>query len=127
MSSDSTLASRRVTTSKTLGSLWFLYGILRLAMALALIVYSKVATVMFGALLTNVANPFFWMDLFHFVYLFAIVITFLAGIFALLAGLALLAGTSSARILALIAAFFSLSEIPFGTTLGTYTLVLFLR
>lgn len=93
-------------------------------MALFLIVYSKVATVMFGILLSNVANPFFWMAVFHFVYIFAIVFTVLAGVFALLAGLALLAGTSSARPLSLTAAFLSLSEIPFGITLGTYTLVL---
>jgi hypothetical protein len=127
MSSNSAIATNRAANPKALGSLWVLYGLLRLAMALFLLVYSKLAAVMFGVLLTNVPNPFFWMEVFHFVYIFAIVLTVLAGIFALLAGLALLAGTSSARLLALTAAFLSLSEIPFGTTLGTYTLVLFLR
>jgi hypothetical protein len=127
MSSNNAIATNRVTNAKTLGSLWVIYGILRLAMALSLVLYSKLATVMFGVLLTNVANPFFWMDVFHFVYVFAIVLTVLAGIFALLAGLALLAGTSSARPLSLTAAFLSLSEVPFGITLGTYTLVVFLR
>jgi hypothetical protein len=127
MSSNSTIAANRATNAKTLGSLWVVYGIFRLAMALFLIVHGKLATVMFGALLTNVANPFFWMDVFHFVYIFVIILTVLAGIFALLAGLALLANTSSARPLSLTAAFLSLSEVPFGITLGTYTLVLFLR
>ena len=127
MSTDSTIGTRRVTNPKTLGSLWVVYGILRLAMALFLILYSKLVTVMFGVLLTNGANPFFWMGIFHFVYIFVIVLTALAGIFALLAGLALLAGTSSARNLSLTAAFLSVSEIPFGITLGTYTLVVFLR
>lgn len=127
MSSNNAVATNRVTNAKTLGSLWVIYGILRLAMALFLVLYSKLATVMFGVLLTNVANPFFWMDVFHFVYVFAIVLTVLAGIFALLAGLALLAGTSSARPLSLTAAFLSLSEVPFGITLGTYTLVVLLR
>jgi hypothetical protein len=127
MPSNNIIATDRPTNTKTLGALWFVYGLLRLAMALFLIVHNKVATVIFGALLTNVANPFFWMNLFHFVYTFAIVLTLLAGIVALLAALALLADTSSARTLSLTAAFLSLSEVPFGTTLGTYTLVLFLR
>jgi hypothetical protein len=127
MSSNSIVATNRAANPKALGSLWVLYGLFRLAMTLFLIVYSKLATVMFGVLLTNVPNPFFWMEVFHFVYIFAIVLTVLAGIFALLAGLALLAGTSSAGLLSLTAAFLSLSEIPFGTTLGTYTLVVFLR
>jgi hypothetical protein len=125
MSSDAT-PPRHLTNAKMLGSLWFVYGILRLAMALFLIVYSKIATVMFGVLLTNVANPFFWTDAFHAIYVFAIVLTGVAGIFSLLAGLALLAGKLSARTLSLTSAFLSVSEIPFGVTWGTYTLILFL-
>ena len=46
----------------------------------------------------------------------------------LLAGLALLAGRRSGRILAIVAAFLSLSELPIGITLAVYTLlVLFPR
>jgi len=81
---------------------------------------------MFGALLTRVANPFALMSDFHFVYLALIVLSILCGVFGLLAGLALLANQSSARNLALVAAFLSVSEIPFGTTLGIYTLVVLL-
>jgi hypothetical protein len=43
-----------------------------------------------------------------------------------LAGLALLANQRAARKLGLLAAFFSVSEIPFGTTLGIYTLIVLL-
>jgi hypothetical protein len=56
-----------------------------------------------------------------------ILITILAGIFGLLAGAALLTRRPSARQLALLASFFSVSDIPIGITLGTYTLILFLR
>jgi hypothetical protein len=80
---------------------------------------------MFGALLTRGANPFALMSDFHFVYLVLVVLSILCGVFGLLAGLALLANQPSARNLALLAAFLSVSEIPFGTTLGIYTLVVF--
>jgi uncharacterized membrane protein HdeD (DUF308 family) len=55
-----------------------------------------------------------------------IVLSFFCGLFGLLAGLALLANQRPARTLALLAAFLSISEIPFGTTLGIYTLVVLL-
>jgi hypothetical protein len=56
-------------------------------------------------------------------YLFWIILSAAAGIFGLLAGIALLSGWSAARMLALIASVLSLSEIPIGLTLGVYTLV----
>jgi hypothetical protein len=56
----------------------------------------------------------------------AIIVTALSGLFALLAGLALLAGGASARSLSLAAAFLSLCDLPLGTTLGIYTLIIFL-
>jgi hypothetical protein len=111
----------------TLGSLWTVYGVVRLAVALALLLYSNVATVMFGALLTRVPNPFFLMGIFHFCYFAGIVIMAFSGVFAVLAGSALLARKSSARTLAIVGSVLSLADIPFGTTLGIYTLLLFLR
>lgn len=47
-------------------------------------------------------------------------------LFGLLAGLALLTNQWPARMLAIIADLFSVSELPFGTTLGIYTLILLL-
>jgi hypothetical protein len=73
---------------------------------------------MFGALLSRVPDPFALMGDFHIVYAGIVVLTFLCGLFGLSAGLALLASQRPARILALLAAFLSVSEIPFGTTLG---------
>ena len=81
---------------------------------------------MFGALLSRVADPFALMSDFHIVYAGMVILTVLCGLLGLLAGLALLANQRSARMLALIAAFLSVSEIPFGTTLGIYTLIVLL-
>src|SRR5271170_5422288 len=100
---------------RTPGTLWVLYGVLRLAVAVAMIVYSGVATVMFGALLSRVSDAFSWMGLFHFFYAVAIIVAILAGIFGLVAGSALLTGRSSARTLSLVASFLSVSDTPLGT------------
>lgn len=128
MATASAVATERLETSRSpLGVLWILYGILRLVSALLLVMESAVATLMFGALLSRVGNPFFWMSVFHFVYTMWILLSIVAGVFSLLAGSALLTRRPSARRLALLASFFSVSEIPFGITLGTYTLTLFLR
>jgi hypothetical protein len=63
------------------------------------------------------------MSDFHIVYAGIIVLGILCSIFGFLAGWALLTNQRSGRILGLIAAFLSLSEIPCGTTLGIYTLI----
>jgi hypothetical protein len=112
---------------RTLGLCWVVYGIFRLIVGIGLVIWSGTATLMFGALLARVPDPFSMMNEFHFVYMGLIVLSFLCGILGLLAGLALLANGGSARMLAILAAFFSVSEIPFGTTLGIFTLVVFLR
>ncbi len=114
------------TNVSTLGAFWTVYAILRLIATLVMVLYSGTATVMFGALLTRVPDPYTLMTTFHIFYIGAIVVTALSGIFGLLAGLSLLAGKSSARTFALLASFFSLSDLPFGTTLGIYTLIVFL-
>jgi hypothetical protein len=106
-----------------LGICWVLYGVLRLLLAMWLATFTPVATVMFGALLSRVADPFSMMSAFHFFYLFAIILSALCGVIGFLAGLALLAGQDSGRGLALIASLLSLSELPVGITLGVYTLV----
>jgi hypothetical protein len=108
---------------KFLAVCWIVYGVARLIAAVWLATFTPIATVMFGALLTRVANPFSLMAAFHLFYLFWIILSAAAGIFGLLAGIALISGWSAARMLALVASVLSLSEIPIGLTLGTYTLV----
>jgi hypothetical protein len=111
--------------STTLGALWVVYAILRLIAVILLVLYAGTATVMFGALLTRVVDYASLMAIFHILYIAAIIVTALSGLFGLFAGLALLAG-KSARTLSLVAAFLSVADLPLGTTLGIYTLIVFL-
>jgi hypothetical protein len=124
MSTAATAQNPRANSS-TLGALWIVYAILRLVAVILLVLYAATATVMFGALLTRVTDYQAFMAIFHILYTAAIIVTALSGFFGLLAGLALLAG-KSARTLSLVAAFLSLSDLPLGTTLGIYTLIVFL-
>jgi len=106
-----------------LGVCWIVYGIFRLIMGLCLFVYSGTATVMFGALLGRVPDAFSLMADFHVVYGVIVVLSFVCGLLGLFAGLALLANQGSGRKLAMIAAILSVSDLPFGTTLGIFTLI----
>ncbi len=126
MSLDESAAGNLSGHRRILGVCWLVYGILRLIMGICLVLFSGTATVMFGALLSRVPNPFALMRDFLIVYESIVVLTVLCGAIGLLAGLALLANQRPARMLALLAAFLSLSEIPFGTTLGIYTLIVLL-
>jgi len=109
----------------TLGALWAVYAILRFAGAAFIVVYAEMLSVMWGAIITRVANPFALMSLFHFFLIFAVVLNIIAGVFSLLAAMALLGRTGSARTLALVASFFGLTNGPLGIALGAYTLFIF--
>jgi hypothetical protein len=109
-----------------LGVLWAVYGVVRLLIAIVLVLFSGIATVMFGALLTRVPNPFALMSNFHFLYLVLIAWSVASGVFALLSAGALFARMGSARRIAIVAAFLALPELPFGIMLGVYTLVVLL-
>jgi hypothetical protein len=126
MPSEGSEAVKLSSHRQVLGICWIVYGILRVLAGIWLILFSGTSTVMFGALLTRVPNPFALMSDFHLVYAGLVVLSFACGLFGILAGLALLANQGTARMLAVVAAFLSVSEIPFGTTLGVYTLVLLL-
>jgi hypothetical protein len=112
-------------TYRTFGVLWLFYAILRFAGAAFILVYSTTLTLMWGAIITRVPNPFALMSFFHVFLTFALVLNIVAGIFALLAAIALLGGTGSSRTLALVASFFALINGPLGIALGAYTLVVF--
>ena len=109
-----------------LGICWLLYGILRLAGAVWLFLFTSTATLMFGALLNRVADPFSLMAAFHVIYAAVVVYSATCGVVAVIAGLALLSGQRSARTLGVLAAVLSLSGVPLGTTLGIYTLIVLL-
>ena len=111
---------------RTLGICWVLYGVVRMMTAVWLFVFSSTATLMFGALLNRVPDPFTLMNTFHFLYGLLVAISAVCGVLGVMAGVALLGGTQFGRTLAVIAAFLSLSNIPLGTTLGIYSLIVFL-
>jgi hypothetical protein len=111
------------TQPRILGLCWIVYGVLRLAMTFWLLTFTTAATLMFGALLTRVPDPFSLMSLFHFLYLGVMIWSAVSGVVGILAGVTLLSGQRSARPLAIAAALLSLSELPLGITLGVYTLV----
>ena len=111
---------------RTLGGCWIVYGVIRLILATLLVLYSGTATVMFGALLSRVPDPFTLMGVFHFLYIAMIALSVVCGILGLMAGLALLRGKQSGRTLAILAGVLSVSNIPLGTALGIYTLVVLL-
>ncbi len=113
--------------STALGLCWVVYGIVRVITAVWMMSFAGTATVMFGALLTRVPNPFSLMSAFHLIYTGWIILSAASGIFGILAGIAMFAGMGAARMLALLAAFCSMAFLPVGTTLGTYTLIVFLR
>jgi len=109
---------------RNVGILWVIYGLLRWVMALGIFIWSTTLTLMWGALLSRVPNPFALMDYFHLFLGFAIVLGIVAGIVSIVAGLALMSGGESSRKLGLVAAFFGLINGPLGIALGAYTLVL---
>ena len=127
MTSNELVAPSLGDHTRPLGICWVVYGVIRLAMAVFLVIFGGTATLMFGALLNRVADPFTLMGTFHFLYAVAVVLSAICGLFGLVAGLALLGGQRSGRTLCLIAGFLSLPNIPLGTTLGIYTLIVCFR
>jgi hypothetical protein len=107
-----------------LGLFWLIYGIFRIIGAIWMLSFTPVATVMFGALLNRVPNPYPLMSAFHLIYAGWIVLSAASGIFGVLAGISLLAGAGASRILAVVAALLAVPFIPVGTMLGAYTLAL---
>lgn len=86
--------------------------------------FTGTATVMFGALLTRVPEPFSLMADFHLLYLAVLIWGGLSGVVGLLAGIALLAGRRAGTALVRLAAYLSVGDVPLGTTLGIYTLTI---
>jgi hypothetical protein len=108
--------------SRTLGVCWLIYGIFRVVTAVWLAAFTATATVMFGALLVRVPEPFSLMADFHLLYLAVLIWAGISGVMALLAGVAMLTGHRAAGGLARLAAYLCVGDAPLGTTLGVYTL-----
>lgn len=111
----------------TLGILWIIYGVLRAASALWLVMYSGTLTVMWGALLSRVPEPFSWMTFFHVALVVMIALDVISCVVSILAGLALMRLSPGSRVCGLVAAFFGLINGPLGIALGAFTVALLLR
>jgi hypothetical protein len=116
------LSPRNPPHSRTLGACWIIYGVFRVAIAIWLAVFAPTATVMFGALLTRVPEPFSLMAAFHLLYLVVLVWAGASGVVGLLAGVALLTSRRAGSALVRLAAYLSVGDAPLGTTLSIYTL-----
>jgi hypothetical protein len=126
MTGDDDVAQSLTRHLRILGICWVLYGVFRIVSAVWLALLSNTATLMFGALLGRVPEPFSLMNIFHFLYGLLVAISVVCGILGVCAGLAILVGSRSGRTLAITAAFLSLSSIPLGTTLGIYSFIVLL-
>ena len=81
--------------AKTLGLAWIIYGVFRLAVTVWLIVFTTTATLMFGALLTRVPDPFTIMTVFHILYSAVIVWSGISAVLGIVAGLTMLASQNA--------------------------------
>jgi hypothetical protein len=108
---------------KTLGICWIVYGLYRAGMAGLALLLAQTATVMFGALLGRVPDPFTLMGTFHALYLGWIGLSFVCAALGILGGMALMRRAMDGRTLLLAASLFSLSDLPIGIALGVYTLI----
>jgi hypothetical protein len=115
--------SMSISRPTVLGLAWIVYGALRFVVTLWLIAFATNATLMFGALLTRVPNPFALISDFHILYTAVIVWSAASAALGVVAGVALLVSQRSARILAIAASLLALPELPFGIMLGVYTMV----
>jgi hypothetical protein len=110
-----------------LGVLWLIYGVICLAQAAWIVVYTSTLTLMWGAIINRVADPFFWMDAFHVWLIGAVIVLVLAGIFAFIAGGALMQSREPSRAVTLAASILAILTGPLGIALGTYTMVATVR
>jgi hypothetical protein len=125
VSADTSRPAVALKSGRTLGLFWLIYGILRIIAAVWMLSFTPTATVMFGALLNRVPNPYPLMSAFHLIYAVWIVLSAASGLFGVLAGISLLAGAGASRILSVVAGLLAVPFIPVGTMLGTYTLALY--
>ena len=108
--------------TRTLGLVWIAYGLYRVAVTVWLIAFTTTGTLMFGALLTRVPDPYSLMTGFHILYSVVIVWSGISALLGIVAGLALMASPNAARLLVVAAALLAMPELPFGVMLGVYTM-----
>ena len=109
---------------RTIGILWGIYGLLMIAAAAWIMVYNRTLTVMWGVIISRVADPFAWMNLFHLFLVATVVMALASAAFSLLAAFTLIGGARSSRAVGLIAAAFGMLGTPPGVALGVFTVAM---
>jgi hypothetical protein len=108
---------------KMLGTLWVIYGLICVIKATWIVVYAPTLTLMWGALLNRVADPFFWMNLFHGAMWGVVALEIVTAILSFVAAASLLRDRRSTGSVALIAGFLALLTGPLGIAVGVYTII----
>lgn len=108
---------------RALGICWILYSLYRIGLGVLALVMIPTATVMFGALLSRVNDPYSMMSVFHALYMCWIGLSFVCAALGILGGLALMRNANDGRLLLAAASLFSLSDLPLGIAIGVYTLI----
>jgi hypothetical protein len=110
---------------KSLGLLWVIYGVICIIKAVFVFVNINVFTLMWGALLNRVPDPYTWMSLFHIWIMCLIVLMSVTALFSFLAAGSLRMGSNPSRAITLIAGFFAIVTGPLGIAIGVYTWITF--
>jgi ABC-type phosphate transport system permease subunit len=108
----------------TLGMLWAVYAVLMIAAAVWIILYNRTLMVMWGAIISRVADPFTWTGAFHLVLVATIAMALISATLSVLAAVALMQGAAAARTLGLIAAALGMLGTPPGIALGVFTIAI---
>lgn len=108
---------------KTLGIWWIAYGLYRILTGVLLVFFAPTATLMFGATLQRVPDPYSLMGIFHAIYMGWVGLSFVCGVLGILGGLALMRRAADGRMLLLAASIFSLPDLPLGIALSVYSLI----
>ena len=106
-----------------LSALWMVYGVICIAKAAWIVVYSATLTLMWGAIINHVANPFFWMSAFHIWLTGAFIVLAFTALFSFLAAVALRGARAKGRAWTLVASVLAILTGPLGIALGAYTMV----
>jgi hypothetical protein len=116
-------AEMRAANHKTLGVLWIVYGLLCIVGAAWLAVYHPTLRVMWGTLISRVADPFTWMGVFHILLLIAVCLSAITAVLSILAGAALMGRSRSRSNITIAASIFAILTGPLGTALAVLTLM----
>jgi hypothetical protein len=119
-------AEKLSTHLRVMGVLWVVYSILRVFMGAMTLAVSHYFLPMMSSFMPRDVSPVPIVAMLHGVYAFTFVYSVAAGIAGIVAASGLLQRKPWGRVMALVMAFISVINIPFGTAIGVYTLVVLL-